>query len=83
MWWPAAGWVWGSGTACLGLCTARPRASIRGVVWPRVSGVGVAAGCGVGYPVVHFRALGCGWCSGVWHACLRVRCRMCSGVIPV
>ena len=54
-----------------------------GVVWPRVSGVGVAGGCGVGYPVIHVRALGCGWCSGVWHACLRVRCCMCSGVIPV
>ena len=38
MWWPVAGWVWGSGTACLDLCTACPRASIGGAVWPGVSG---------------------------------------------
>ena len=53
-----------------------------GAVWPRVSGVGAAGGCGVGCPVVRVRALGCGWCSGVWLACLRVHCRMCSGVTP-
>ena len=57
--------------------------SFGGVLWPRVSRVGVAGGCGVGYPVVHVRAMECGWCSAVWHACPRVRCRMCSCVTPV
>ena len=38
---------------------------------------------GVGCPVARVRALGCGWCSGVWPACLRFHCRMCSGVTPV
>ena len=83
VWWPVAGWVWGSGTACLDLCTACPRAFIGGALWPGVSGAGAAAGCGVGCPVARVRALGCGWCSGVWPACLRVHCRMRSGVTPV
>ena len=83
VWLPAAGWVWGSGTACLDLCTACPRVSIGGAVWPRVSGGGAAGGCFVGCPVVRVRALGAGWCSGVWPACLRVHCRMRSGVTPV
>ena len=48
-----------------------------------ISGAGAAGGCGVGCPVARVRALGCGWCSGVWPACLRVHCRMRSGVTPV
>ena len=54
-----------------------------GAVWPGVSGAGAAGGCGVWCPVARVRALGCGWCSGVWPACLRVHCRMRSGVTPV
>ena len=73
VWWQNIGWALGSGTTCIGPCTACPPVSSGGAVWPRVSGVGAPGRCGGGCLVARVQAL----------ECPRVLCRTCSGGSPV